>query len=155
MIEPQFTSLSPETPLSSARHVVAGSSDYVFPILDAASVWLAILSKSHFIKPIPRQLILVDHNELSQAVKGVGDLQIIEVLDHHRLASFNTDVPILFWNSPVGSTSTVGRLIVQAARNRDRTAPRRTAHGGADLRHAPTSHRNGHAHLRESARRSQ
>jgi manganese-dependent inorganic pyrophosphatase len=53
---------------------------------------------------------LVDHNELSQAVKGAGDLQIIEVLDHHRLASFNTDVPILFWNSPVGSTSTLVAL---------------------------------------------
>jgi manganese-dependent inorganic pyrophosphatase len=110
MIEPQFTSLSPETSLSSARHVVAGSSDYVFPILDSGKRLVGILSKSHFIKPIPRQLILVDHNELSQAVKGAGDLQIIEVLDHHRLASFKTDVPILFWNSPVGSTSTLVAL---------------------------------------------
>jgi manganese-dependent inorganic pyrophosphatase len=110
MIEPQFTSLSPETPLSSARHVVAGSSDYVFPILDSGKRLVGILSKSHFIKPTPRQLILLDHNELSQAVKGAGDLQIIEVLDHHRLASFNTDVPILFWNSPVGSTSTLVAL---------------------------------------------
>jgi manganese-dependent inorganic pyrophosphatase len=52
----------------------------------------------------------VDHNELSQAVKGAGDLQIIEVLDHHRLASFNTDIPILFWNNPLGSTSTLVAL---------------------------------------------
>src|SRR5260221_3400693 len=110
MIEPQFTSLSPETPLSSARHVVAGSSDYVLPILDRGKRLVGILSKSLLINPIPRQLILVDHNELSQAVKGAGDLQIIEVLDHHRLASFNTDVPILFWNSPVGSTSTLVAL---------------------------------------------
>jgi len=110
MIDPQFTSLSPETSLRSARHVVAASSEYVFPILDGDKRLVGILTKSDFIKPIPRQLILVDHNELGQAVKGAGDLQIIEVLDHHRLASFNTDIPILFWNNPVGSTSTLVAL---------------------------------------------
>jgi manganese-dependent inorganic pyrophosphatase len=110
MIDPQFTSLGPETSLRSARHVVAESSEYVFPILDGDKRLVGILRKSDFIKPIPRQLILVDHNELGQAVKGAGDLQIIEVLDHHRLASFNTDIPILFWNNPVGSTSTLVAL---------------------------------------------
>ncbi len=110
MIDPQFTSLSPETSLRSARHVVAASSEYVFPILEGDKRLVGILTKSDFIKPIPRQLILVDHNELSQAVKGAEELQIIEVLDHHRLASFNTDIPILFWNNPVGSTSTLVAL---------------------------------------------
>ena len=110
MIDPQFTSLSPETSLRSARHVVAASSEYVFPILESDKRLVGILTKSDFIKPIPRQLILVDHNELSQAVKGADELQIIEVLDHHRLASFNTDIPILFWNNPVGSTSTLVAL---------------------------------------------
>src|SRR5207244_5172887 len=80
------------------------------PILEDDKRVVGILSKSDFIKSIPRQLILVDHNELSQAVKGAGDLQILEVLDHHRLASFNTDIPILFWNNPVGSTSTLVAL---------------------------------------------
>jgi manganese-dependent inorganic pyrophosphatase len=110
MIEPQFTSLSPETSLRSARHVVADSEEYVFPILEGDKRLVGILTKSDFIKPIPRQLILVDHNELSQAVKGAGELQIVEVLDHHRLASFNTDIPILFWNNPLGSTSTLVAL---------------------------------------------
>jgi manganese-dependent inorganic pyrophosphatase len=110
MIDPQFTSFTPETSLKSARHVVTGSSEYIFPILDDDKRLVGILSKSHFIKPIPRQLILVDHNELSQAVKGAGELQIVEVLDHHRLATFNTDIPILFWNNPVGSTSTLVTL---------------------------------------------
>ena len=110
MIDPQFTSFSPETSLKSARHLVTSSSEYIFPILDDDKRLVGILSKSHFIKPIPRQLILVDHNELSQAVKGAGELQIVEVLDHHRLASFSTDIPILFWNNPVGSTSTLVAL---------------------------------------------
>jgi manganese-dependent inorganic pyrophosphatase len=113
MIDPQFTSLSPDTSLRSARHIVAASSEYVFPILETDKRLVGILTKSDFIKPIPRQLILVDHNELSQAVKGAEELQIIEVLDHHRLASFNTDIPILFWNNPVGSTSTLVALSYQ------------------------------------------
>ena len=110
MIDLQFTSFGPETPLKSARHVVADSSEYIFPILDDDKRLVGVLSKSHFIKPIPRQLILVDHNELSQAVKGAGELHIVEVLDHHRLASFSTDIPILFWNNPLGSTSTLVAL---------------------------------------------
>jgi len=50
---------------------------------------------------------LVDHNELSQAVKGAEELPIIEVLHHHRVSGLNTDIPILFWNNPLGSTSTL------------------------------------------------
>jgi manganese-dependent inorganic pyrophosphatase len=113
MIEPQFTSLAPDTPLKSARRIVAASPEYVFPILESDKRLVGILSKSDFIKPVPRQLVLVDHNELSQAVKGADELQIIEVLDHHRLASFKTDLPILFWNNPVGSTSTLVALSYQ------------------------------------------
>jgi len=113
MVEREFTSFSPETLLRSARHIAANSPDYVFPVIDGQKRLIGILSKSDFLKPIPRQLILVDHNELSQAVKGAGDLQIIEVLDHHRLATFSTDLPILFWNNPVGSTSTLVALSYQ------------------------------------------
>jgi manganese-dependent inorganic pyrophosphatase len=110
MIDPNYTSFRPDTSLRSARHAAANSPDYIFPILANDNRLVGILSKSDFLKPIPRQLILVDHNELSQAVKGAADLNIIEVLDHHRLATFNTDVPILFWNNPVGSTSTLVAL---------------------------------------------
>jgi manganese-dependent inorganic pyrophosphatase len=110
MIDPQFTSFSPETPIRAARQVAANSSEFVFPVLDGQKRLVGILSKSGFLRPVPRQLILVDHNELSQAVKGAAELPIIEVLDHHRVNSFNTDIPILFWNNPVGSTSTLVAL---------------------------------------------
>jgi manganese-dependent inorganic pyrophosphatase len=113
MIDPQFTSLTPDTPLKSARNIVAASSEFVFPILETDKRLVGVLRKSDFIKPIPRQLILVDHNELSQAVTGADELQIIEVLDHHRLGNFKTDLPILFWNNPVGSTSTLVTLSYQ------------------------------------------
>ena len=70
-----------------------------------------MLTKSDFLKTVPRQLILVDHNELTQAVHGADRLPIIEVLDHHRLGGFSTDSPIHFWNNPVGSTCTIVALL--------------------------------------------
>ncbi len=78
-------------------------------------VLVGILSKSDFLREIPRQLILVDHNELSQAVRGADKVPIIEVLDHHKLGGFASDTPILFWNNPVGSTSTIVALAYQNA----------------------------------------
>jgi manganese-dependent inorganic pyrophosphatase len=52
-------------------------------------------------------LILVDHNELSQAVQGASEVEIVEIIDHHRLGALTTQQPILFRNEPVGSTSTI------------------------------------------------
>jgi manganese-dependent inorganic pyrophosphatase len=68
---------------------------------------VGMLSKSDFLKQIRRRLILVDHNELSQAVQGADQMEIIEVIDHHRIGAFTTHQPILFRNEPVGSTSTI------------------------------------------------
>jgi manganese-dependent inorganic pyrophosphatase len=76
---------------------------------------VGILSKSDFLNPIPRQLILVDHNELTQAVKGADKVPIIEILDHHKIGGFETDTPILFWNNPVGSTSSIVAMCYQQA----------------------------------------
>jgi manganese-dependent inorganic pyrophosphatase len=110
MIDQDFTSFRPETRLRAARQTAANAPDFVFPVVDKDNRLIGILSKSDFLRPVPRQLILVDHNELSQAVRGANENTIIEVLDHHRLASFSTDSPILFWNNPVGSTSTIVAL---------------------------------------------
>jgi manganese-dependent inorganic pyrophosphatase len=68
---------------------------------------VGILSKSDFLRRVERQLILVDHNELSQAVRGADKVEILEIIDHHRIGSLTTSQPILFRNEPVGSTSTI------------------------------------------------
>ena len=107
MIEPEFTSFSPETLLEEAREKAAASASFVFPIVNDEGILVGILSKSDFLKPPARQLILVDHNELSQAVSGADKVPIVEILDHHRLGGFSSESPILFWNNPVGSTSTI------------------------------------------------
>jgi manganese-dependent inorganic pyrophosphatase len=113
MIDPQPTSFSPEMPLRAARQTAANSPQFVFPVLDQGKRLVGILAKSGFLRPLPRQLILVDHNELSQAVKGAEEVPIIEVLDHHRVSGLKTDIPILFWNNPLGSTSTLVALLYE------------------------------------------
>jgi manganese-dependent inorganic pyrophosphatase len=110
MIESEFTSFTPDTPLTTARERAAVSASLVFPVLGEGGALAGLLTKSDFLKPVPRQLILVDHNELAQAVPGADQVPIIEILDHHRLGGFASDLPIHFWNNPVGSTSTIVAL---------------------------------------------
>lgn len=112
MVEP-FTSFSSDTTLEVAREKAAQSPSFVFPVVDADGKLEGILSKSDFINPPARRLILVDHNELSQAVAGADKVPIIEILDHHRIGGFASDSPIHFWNNPVGSTSTIVALCYQ------------------------------------------
>lgn len=115
MLEPEHLSFTPDTLLEQVREAAAHSSAFVFPIVDEKGVLVGILAKSNLLKRAERQLILVDHNELSQAVKGADKVRIVEILDHHRIGGFATDAPILFWNNPVGSTSTIVALCYQQA----------------------------------------
>jgi len=83
--------------------------------VDEKGTLVGMLSKSDFLKPIPRELILVDHNELSHAVHGAEKVRIVEILDHHRIGGLTSESPILFWNNPVGSTSTIVALCYRQA----------------------------------------
>lgn len=74
-----------------------------------------VATKSHLIKNSPVKLILVDHNELSQAVPGADKVEISEVIDHHRLGNFHTDLPIRFINQPLGSTCSLVATLYQQA----------------------------------------
>jgi manganese-dependent inorganic pyrophosphatase len=113
MIEGDYQSFHADTLLEDARQLAAQSAAFIFPVLDDHGALTGILSKSDFLKEIPRQLILVDHNELTQAVHGADKVPIVEILDHHKLGGFSSDTPILFWNNPVGSTSTIVSLCYQ------------------------------------------
>jgi manganese-dependent inorganic pyrophosphatase len=110
MIETEFQSFDADTLLEDARRLAADSPGFIFPVLDDAGQLVGVLSKSDFLKKIPRQLILVDHNELAQAVRGADRVPIAEILDHHKLGGFSSSEPILLWNNPVGSTSTIVSL---------------------------------------------
>ena len=114
MLDP-FTSFPPETPLEIARERAATSPSIVFPIVDEHGILAGLVSKSDFIRHVQRRLILVDHNELGQAVQGADKVPIVEILDHHRIGGFSSDTPIHFWNNPVGSTSTIVALCYEQA----------------------------------------
>lgn len=107
MINEEFLSFREDAPLSAVRAEAAASGYAAFPVTDAEGRTVGILSKADFLKPVERQLILVDHNELSQAVQGADEVEIVEIIDHHRLGALTTPQPILFRNEPVGSTSTI------------------------------------------------
>ena len=107
MLMADFMSLAAESTLRQTRMDIAMNSQFAFPVLGSQNRLLGIISKSDLLKPVPRQLILVDHNELSQAVAGAEEVSILEILDHHRIGVAPTQQPILFMNRPVGSTSTI------------------------------------------------
>jgi manganese-dependent inorganic pyrophosphatase len=107
MLNEEFVSFQEHTSLVSARERATASGHQIFPVLDPENRVAGILSKTDFLKPAGRRLILVDHNELSQAVPGADQVEIIEIIDHHRIAVLATPQPILFHNEPVGSTSTI------------------------------------------------
>lgn len=107
MVDEQFLTFGEDDLVASARRRAVESEFSAFPVLNSIGEMVGILSKSDFLKKVERQLILVDHNELSQAVQGAEEVEILEILDHHRIGALATPRPILFRNEPVGSTSTI------------------------------------------------
>jgi len=107
MLNEKFLSFRAEASLNAVKAEAASSGFAAFPVTDEEGRTVGILSKTDFLKPVARKLILVDHNELSQAVQGADEAEIIEIIDHHRLGALTTSQPILFRNEPVGSTSTI------------------------------------------------
>jgi manganese-dependent inorganic pyrophosphatase len=107
VLNEEFLCFRENAPLAAVRDEATSSGYLVFPVLDAEGQTVGILSKTDFLKHVSRKLILVDHNELSQAVQGADEVEIIEIIDHHRIGALATQQPILFRNEPVGSTSTI------------------------------------------------
>jgi manganese-dependent inorganic pyrophosphatase len=94
--------------VAEAREVAERSSQPVFPVVGDDGTLVGLAFKSDLISPPRPQLVLVDHNELGQAVAGADEAEIVEVLDHHRLGGgLKSTQPIRFINEPVGSTCTL------------------------------------------------
>jgi manganese-dependent inorganic pyrophosphatase len=107
VLNEEFLCFRENAPLAAVREEATASGYLAFPVLGSEGQTVGILSKTDFLKTVSRKLILVDHNELSQAVQGADEVEIIEIIDHHRLGSMATQQPILFRNEPVGSTCTI------------------------------------------------
>ena len=78
-----------------------------FPILDAVGNFEGFISRRRLLKARKKQVILVDHNEKAQAVDGIDEAEVLEIIDHHRLSSIETMGPVFFRNQPVGCTGTI------------------------------------------------
>ena len=115
IIDSNFMTLPAKMPVETARQQVFRSTQTIFPVVDGGKL-TGVLSKTDLINPPKREIVLVDHNELSQAVQGAEDADIVEVLDHHRLGgSLKSNHPIRMHMEPVGSTCTlVARMFRRA-----------------------------------------
>ncbi len=78
-----------------------------FPILDENQSYVGMFSRRNLMSAQKKKLILVDHNEKSQAVNNIEEAEILEIIDHHRLGSLETMAPVYFRNQPLGCTSTI------------------------------------------------
>ncbi len=107
LIDRKFSSVSADLPLGELRRRVATSNTPAYMVLGDGGHLQGIITKTDVIKPVKTRLVLVDHNEMSQAVPGAHEVTITEVIDHHRIGTLNTQQPILFINEPVGSTCTI------------------------------------------------
>lgn len=78
-----------------------------FPIINENGNYVGMISRRNLMNMQKKQVILVDHNEKSQAVDGITEAEILEIIDHHRLGSLETMSPVYFRNQPLGCTSTI------------------------------------------------
>ncbi len=101
--------------LDEIRKVLMRSTSPGVMVLDNEGLVCGVVTKSNVLQPSSLKLVLVDHNELSQAVPGADQVDILEVIDHHRLGNFHTDAPIRFINQPLGSTCSVVATLYRQA----------------------------------------
>ena len=112
------------TPVADVTRVMAKVRHRYFPILDEDGKYCGMVSRRNIINLQKRRIILVDHNEATQAVEGFDQAEILEIIDHHRIGSLETSGPVYFRNQPVGCTATI---ITQMYDENDVEIPSQTA----------------------------
>lgn len=106
-VDPKFEKVSVGEPLEHLRLKLLHSGEPAVVAIEEDDTIAGVATKSSLMTPVPYALILVDHNELAQAVPGAEAVEILEIIDHHKLGNPPTNQPITFMAAPVGSTCTV------------------------------------------------
>ena len=101
--------------IDEIREVMASKRHRDFPILDKDGYYLGMISRRNLLGAKGKQVILVDHNEKNQAVAGIENAEILEIIDHHRLGTIQTMSPVFFRNQPLGCTATIIYQMYQEA----------------------------------------
>mgnify|MGYP004454985009 FL=1 len=96
-----------EDRVDEVREQVLKYREHCYPILDETEKVVGVLTRYHLLRPRRKRVVLVDHNEIAQSVPGLEEAEILEIIDHHRLADIQTNNPITVRNEPVGSTNTI------------------------------------------------
>lgn len=110
--------------VDNIKEIMRKSRHRDYPILNKKGKYIGTISRRNLISNRKKQLILVDHNEKSQAVDNVDEAEILEIIDHHRLGSLETVSPVMFRNQPVGCT---GTIMYQIYRERNLEIPQNIA----------------------------
>ncbi|OLB34820.1 MAG: hypothetical protein AUH05_15175 [Ktedonobacter sp. 13_2_20CM_53_11] len=101
----EFDSCRPEDPMSEVQRTLARRRS--MPVVDAEGILVGYLSRTDILNARPKRVVLVDHNEQSQAVDGIDEAELLGIIDHHRIADVHTNKPIMFRADPVGCTGTI------------------------------------------------
>ena len=107
LVDTKVKCFNAEDRIESVKRRIANANDPLYMVTNEDKELLGVFSKSDILRPSRTRIALVDHNELGQAVNGANQVQITEILDHHRLGNIPTEQPILFINRPVGSTCSI------------------------------------------------
>lgn len=109
----RLTTFQTDDLVDEVREVMASKRHRYFPILDEEGNYVGLLSRRNLLGMKRKQVILVDHNERSQAVNGIEKAEVMEIIDHHRLGTIETVGPVFFRNHPVGCTATIIFIMLQ------------------------------------------
>lgn len=107
VVERNFATVDADVRIADVRQRFSTGSPHALLVTSDGGQLEGIITKTDLLRPVHTRLVLVDHNEMSQAVTGADEVTITEIIDHHRLGAVNTQQPILFINEPVGSTCTI------------------------------------------------
>ena len=107
MVQNNLLTFNLNSPVDSVTKVMASVRFRYFPVLDDEGHYVGVVSRRNLMNLHKKQLILVDHNERSQAVDGIDQAEVLEIIDHHRIGSLETEGPVYFRNVPVGCTCTI------------------------------------------------
>ncbi len=98
---------SEEDYINDIRNVMASKRHQYYPVLDENEKYKGLISQRNYLNANPKKVILVDHNERSQTVDGIEDVNLLEIIDHHRIGGLQTMNPVYFRNQPLGCTATI------------------------------------------------
>ena len=107
MTKDELITFYPKDYVDDVKEVMARKKYRDFPVVDINGDFQGFISRRRLLNCRKKQVILVDHNEESQAVDNVKEAEILEIIDHHRLGSLETMAPVMFRNEPVGCTGTI------------------------------------------------